>query len=1084
MKLQNLPALFFAFLFSSLSIYAQKTEFWGLTSSGGEYDFGAIYKTNSKAEDFKTERSFFRYVGGSPSGTLMRAKNGLFYGVARQYGANKTGVIFEFNPKTEAYRAVYEFGTGADGKQPIGKLAEGANNQLYGVAGGGNKSDGILYTYNYVTDSFKVLHDFDNQVDGSVLEGSAFLASNGNLYGMTLTGVKSKKGVVYEYDLSTDSLHVLVQFDGTNGGVSRCSFIEPYNGILLGLSTTGGKNNTGLIFEYNLNNQTFTILSEFDDSTNGKYPFGELLLASDGKFYGISSAGGNHNQGTLFEFDYSRDKITALFHFTKTDAEYPIGSLIEVDSVLYGLGQYGGIKQDGTLFKYDLQTSSFKVLAEFDDETTGRVPQGDLLHYNGVLYGLAVAGAQAQGQGSMFKYHMLNDTLTKILDFNGGPQGRNPFGDLCFDSTNQVFYGTANYGANTYGCIYKYDPIRKTHENIHDFTGGPGGSYPSGYLVLAPNGKLYGTTKSGGDNYRGTFYEYDLAKKRFSVKASFAINTTGTDANRLMISKTGELLGVARQGGPGPLDGVVFQYDYNNDSLFARAYFDYYTSGSYDYYGMTESPDGYFYGVTDQGGENQGKGTLYRFDPKNDTIYAVYTFHLTDKVGFRPNSGLVINSNGKMYGTTSQGGDYSYGVLFEYDLALDSIRDLYHFKSNSYLKSKPMIYNDKLYFTTNSGGDYDLGVLMEFDLKTDSLTIKKHFSQNDGATPQYTQLLKTNICYHSFSSQKITQCNGSIVSPSGKYTWTQSGTYYDTIPNAVSCDSIITFKITINQSSNYEYSASDCKPIKSPSGKFIWKNSGIYYDTLINKSGCDSIIKANITISPIPKTNIDTLVCKSFKSPSGRYVWNSKGVYLDTLKTNTGCDSILQIDLDLMQYAEPIYIDTTVCDSLISFSNKNIWITSGNYTDTVINTNTCNDIYKVSLTVNKHSKSSITVNGAVDYQLPSGKWVNKSGIYLDTIPNKMGCDSIITVDVTLSVKGSIPKQKAHLYPNPTNGIITIETNLNNYKIEVYNELGKLNSKQENLSGDHTIEIEKSGVYWIIISNNNEQLVEKLIVTKK
>lgn len=91
-------------------------------------------------------------------------------------------------------------------------------------------------------------------------------------------------------------------------------------------------------------------------------------------------------------------------------------------------------------------------------------------------------------------------------------------------------------------------------------------------------------------------------------------------------------------------------------------------------------------------------------------------------------------------------------------------------------------------------------------------------------------------------------------SPSGN-TYINSGTYYDTIPNAVGCDSIITINLTVNNTSS-QLQETTCDNYFSPAGN-TYTTSGIYFDTIPNASGCDSIIEIDLTIIP---NNLDNTV--------------------------------------------------------------------------------------------------------------------------------------------------------------------------------------------------------------------------------
>ncbi|WP_341903755.1 MopE-related protein [Fluviicola taffensis] len=85
--------------------------------------------------------------------------------------------------------------------------------------------------------------------------------------------------------------------------------------------------------------------------------------------------------------------------------------------------------------------------------------------------------------------------------------------------------------------------------------------------------------------------------------------------------------------------------------------------------------------------------------------------------------------------------------------------------------------------------------------------------------------------------------------PSGDETYTTSGTYMDTIPNAALCDSIITINLTIKQNTTNTISPTACGSYTVPSGDEMYTMSGTYMDTIPNAAGCDSILTINLTIA-------------------------------------------------------------------------------------------------------------------------------------------------------------------------------------------------------------------------------------------
>src|SRR5690606_12859581 len=128
----------------------------------------------------------------------------------------------------------------------------------------------------------------------------------------------------------------------------------------------------------------------------------------------------------------------------------------------------------------------------------------------------------------------------------------------------------------------------------------------------------------------------------------------------------------------------------------------------------------------------------------------------------------------------------------------------------------------------------------------------------------------------------------SYTSPSGNYVWTTSGTYFDTIPNAMGCDSAIAVSLTILNSTTTTISPVACNSYTSPSGNFTWTTSGTYMDTIPNAAGCDSIITVSLTINNTTTATISPVACDSYTSPSGNFTWSTSGTYMDTIPNAAG----------------------------------------------------------------------------------------------------------------------------------------------------------------------------------------------------
>jgi surface protein len=176
--------------------------------------------------------------------------------------------------------------------------------------------------------------------------------------------------------------------------------------------------------------------------------------------------------------------------------------------------------------------------------------------------------------------------------------------------------------------------------------------------------------------------------------------------------------------------------------------------------------------------------------------------------------------------------------------------------------------------------------------------------------------------------------------------------------------------------------------------------SGLYYDTLINSTGCDSIITLNLTIKN-PTTNIiNQTVCNSYNYKN--QTLTQSGIYYDTLINSAGCDSIIRLNLTV-NLATTTTTNTTICSSALPYSwNGQNLMVSGIYTYTTTGSNGCDSTTLLNLTVNSTSAATITLSGSAPFSW-NGSTYTASGIYTYTTTNAAGCDSVTTLNLTSTV---------------------------------------------------------------------------------
>ena len=227
------------------------------------------------------------------------------------------------------------------------------------------------------------------------------------------------------------------------------------------------------------------------------------------------------------------------------------------------------------------------------------------------------------------------------------------------------------------------------------------------------------------------------------------------------------------------------------------------------------------------------------------------------------------------------------------------------------------------------------------------------------------------------------------------------GVYYDSLIATTGCDSIYKLVLKTNPTFFEEFSAIICADeYYDFAGKHLNK-TGVYYDSLISRYGCDSIYKLNLTVYPTYRKDISANICRGESYMfNGRELKNS-GVYYDTLTTIHGCDSIFRLALNV----NPTYIfeDTiTICDNEVYHFRGKQLNHPGIYCDSLIATTGCDSIYKLVLKTNptffKETFATICKN---DYYNFRGRLLYESGVYYDSLLSVHGCDSVYKLNLTV-----------------------------------------------------------------------------------
>ena len=383
---------------------------------------------------------------------------------------------------------------------------------------------------------FSLIHQFDN-TNGANPIGGLTMDASGNLYGTTSTSATGQ-GVVFELappGLGSTHWHeTRIGFEGlgSKAPVSpRDGVVFDAAGALYGTSYQGGSHGFGTVYRLQSpsggsSKWTATVLHSFADGNDGSYPQSRPLVAADGTLYGVASAGGSGNCGTLS--GTSSTGCGTVFMLTPP---------VSPDT-----------------------TWTFKVIHQFRGGDEGAIPMGALIaDSSGVLYGTTFKGGNSDN-GMVFSLTPPPEGQTawhfRILRRFNGKNGSNPVGNLARDTAGNLYGVTQNGGAAGIGIVYKLSPPASpgkgwTETSLLTFPTGVSGAYPAGGLVENTSGDIFGVTAHGGEvpDIYGVAFAIEPGQDEIFLHSFSSYGDGANPTGTLFLDTNGDLYGTAKFGG-------------------------------------------------------------------------------------------------------------------------------------------------------------------------------------------------------------------------------------------------------------------------------------------------------------------------------------------------------------------------------------------------------------------------------------------------------------------------------------------------------------------------------------------------------
>jgi uncharacterized repeat protein (TIGR03803 family) len=407
----------------------------------------------------------------------------------------------------------------------------------------------------------------------------------------------------------------------------------------------------------------------------------------------------------------SREKVLHSFRGGK-DGFQPLSALVaDAAGNLYGSTLQGGgsgcFHGCGTVFELTPSTKggwAEKILHSFKGGDDGEAPESSLVFDGaGNLFGTTVNGGTGRncstrqaGCGTVFKLSPNGDgtwTESLLYSFQGSPDGAYPSGNLVFDAAGTLYgttqgsgTGAGNCGISGCGTVFALTPKSGggwTETVLYNFQGDNDGAEPWGGVILDPAGNLYGTTFYGGGSPYctlscGTVFELKRVGGRWKETVLYGFLGGGngdTPLGGVVLDSTGTLYGTLAGGGND--GGAVFELRHvggrwKEHMLYNFCSVNNCADGFGPEAGLAIDQAGNLYGTTLSGGTGKcpaagtSCGTLFKLVHTKSGWQETVLHNFGNGLdGFWPDSAVIFDAKGNIYGTTEGGGTATAGTVYE-----------------------------------------------------------------------------------------------------------------------------------------------------------------------------------------------------------------------------------------------------------------------------------------------------------------------------------------------------------------------------------------------------------------------------------
>ena len=293
----------------------------------------------------------------------------------------------------------------------------------------------------------------------------------------------------------------------------------------------------------------------------------------------------------------------------------------------------------------------------------------------------------------------------------------------------------------------------------------------------------------------------------------------------------------------------------------------------------------------------------------------------------------------------------------------------------------------------------------------------------------------------------------------GHFAHTESGIFKDTLQSVYGCDSIFFTDLTVLDTSLSVTSVSLCLGETYEFRGVTYSESGTYVDATTNSIGCDSTFVLNLSIPSTDRYFEQQVICAGDSIVFGDTVIRMEGIYVDSLMTENGCDSIVELEVVVVEKYDEEF-DITLCTGDTLFFGGDTVTSTGIYIDSLLAHGGCDSIIKARVEfVPFLSRTIDTTLCFGDSLVINGKTYKDADLFRDTLDGGV-CDTILLLRVSLADPIVLESVKLRL----------IESNVGSITPRVSGGMGALTYSWSNGSQEASLDSVSEGTYMVTITD--------------